>query len=247
MDHAEVYPDEYERIAPPRGEDLPTEDGIPMESQLHLLVMTLLIESLELFWTGRQDFFVGGNMCFYYSALQSKVNDFRGPDFFVVLDTEHKKRESWVMWEEGGKAPNLILEILSRSTESKDRGEKMRIYERSLRIPEYFLYDPRTGVLEGYHLVGRSYESIPPTAEGRLASNQLGLLLGVEACTFMNYPDRFVRFYTPDGLRLPSGEEQRAEAERQWAEAERQRAEAERQAAALMERLREYERRFGSL
>src|SRR5580658_7177605 len=96
---------------PPRGADLPTEDGIPMESPLHRLIMSLLIETLEMFWAGRDDFYVGGNMFFYYSALQSRKNDFRGPDFFVVLDTEHRQRESWVMWEENGQAPNLILEI----------------------------------------------------------------------------------------------------------------------------------------
>src|SRR5580658_7571290 len=96
---------------PPRGADLPTEDGIPMETPLHRLIMTLLIEVLELFWADKNNFYIGGNMFFYYSALQSRKNDFRGPDFFVVLDTERRPRESWVMWEENGQAPNLILEI----------------------------------------------------------------------------------------------------------------------------------------
>lgn len=27
------------------------------------------------------------------------VSNFRGPDFFVVLDTERRPRPSWVVWE----------------------------------------------------------------------------------------------------------------------------------------------------
>src|SRR5205085_1558056 len=115
----------------------------------------------------------------------------RGPDFFVVLNTEHRNRDSWVIWEENGQAPNLILEITSPSTEAADRGDKMRIYEKVLRIPEYFLYDPQTGALEGYRLGrGPVYERIQPTAAGRLPSEHLGLELGVEECTYLTYRDR---------------------------------------------------------
>ncbi len=88
--------------SPPRGEDLPTEDGVPMESQAHRYQMTLLCETLELSWADR-DVYIGANMFLYFSALQSKTNDFRGPDFFVVLGAERRFRGSWVMWEEGGK------------------------------------------------------------------------------------------------------------------------------------------------
>ena len=115
---------------PPRGEDLPYDDGVPMESELHVMQMTLLKESLELGWADRQDFYVGCNMFVYYSELQSKQNDFRGPDVFVVTNTARKLRKSWVVWEEDGRTPDLVIELTSPSTEAVDRGKKKDIYGR---------------------------------------------------------------------------------------------------------------------
>lgn len=68
----------------------------------------------------------------YYSTRQRKLEDLRGPDFFVVLDTEYKEGKSWVVWEEDGKYPNLILEILSDTTAQIDRGLKKQIYQDKL-------------------------------------------------------------------------------------------------------------------
>jgi Uma2 family endonuclease len=105
--------------------------------------MTLLLESLYLAWKDRDDFFAGGNMFVYYSELQSKRNDFRGPDVFVVLDThKYPTRRSWVVWEEDGRVPDVVIEIISESTEAQDRGAKMDIYAKLLRVSEYYLFDP---------------------------------------------------------------------------------------------------------
>ena len=110
----------------------------------------------------------------------------------------------------------------------------MRIYEKVLRIPEYFIYDPSSGVLEGYRLGSqRGYERIPATAEGRVPSEQLGLLMGVEEGTFMRHHDRWLRWYTPTGQRLPTADEAKAEAESR--------------ARQMAEQLAEYARRFGPL
>jgi hypothetical protein len=39
--------------------------------------------------------------------------------------------------------------LLSATTEKVDRGDKMRIYARLLKVGEYFLFDPFSGVFEG--------------------------------------------------------------------------------------------------
>lgn len=78
-------------------------------------------------WQDRQDFFAGGNLSIYYSTRQLKSDDVRGLDFFVVLNTERKKRKSWVVWDEDGKYPNFILEILSDSTTKNDRNLKKQL------------------------------------------------------------------------------------------------------------------------
>ncbi|MGL5192949.1 MAG: Uma2 family endonuclease, partial [Chroococcales cyanobacterium] len=82
----------------------------PVESYRHLKQLLLLLACLERFWKNRQDFFVAANMSVYYSTRQRKSEEMRGPDFFVVLNTERRERKSWVIWEEEGKYPNFIIE-----------------------------------------------------------------------------------------------------------------------------------------
>ena len=104
-------------------------DEPPLESDLHLEQIMLLIQCLKWLWQDRQDFYAAGNLTIYYSPHQKKSEYFRGPDFFVVLGTELKNRKSWVVWEENGKYPNLIIEILSDSTAKIDKGLKKEIYQ----------------------------------------------------------------------------------------------------------------------
>lgn len=119
-------------------------------------------------------------MFVYFSELQTRGNDFRGPDTFVVLGTDKtKERLSWMAWEEGGKLPDVVIEILSESTEHVDRGEKMRIYERVWRTGHYFLYDPFTHALEGYVLNAGRYERLTPDARGDLLVSSMELSVGV--------------------------------------------------------------------
>lgn len=86
----------------------------------------------------------------------------RGPDFFVVLNTERKERKSWVVWAEDGKYPNFILEILSDSTAKNDKGLKKQLYQDIFRTPDYFWFDPYTLEFAGFQLNYRFYEAIVP-------------------------------------------------------------------------------------
>lgn len=52
----------FDIILPPTQDELPYSDGMPMESERHVLQMQLLMESLRLSWAERQDFYIGGNM-----------------------------------------------------------------------------------------------------------------------------------------------------------------------------------------
>jgi Uma2 family endonuclease len=196
-----------------------------LESDFHRDQIDSLIRILKAYWSDRQDFYVTGNLTVYYSPNQKKSEFFRGPDFFVALGTEKRDRRSWVVWQEDGKYPNVIVEILSDSTAAMDRGEKKQIYQDTWRTPDYFLFDPYIFVLEGFHLLDGQYQSIQPTEDGYFWSQQLGLYLGVHA--------QKLRFFTPDFHLVPSPEES-AEQERQRAEQERQRAEQERQRADRM-------------
>jgi Uma2 family endonuclease len=222
---------------PPPGQDeLPCEDGEPMESIFHDAQDALLKDTLLKAWSERRDVFVGGNQFVYFSLAQVRHNDFRGPDVIVVLDVEYRERKSWVAWEEGGRLPDVVIEVTSDSTAHIDRGEKMRIYSQVWRTGAYFIFDPDTEVLEGYRLdrTGRAYEPLVADANGDFDVASLRLKLGLRPTSFRHLERRFVRWLTPDGSPLPTGTE-RADAERQRADAERQRADAERQRADALQ------------
>jgi len=93
-----IVEDELKEIIFPKSDLL--SDEPPMETELHLRQLMLLIQSLELLWKDRQDFYAFGNLTIYYSPNQRKSEYFRGPDFFVVLGVARKPRKSWVVWEE---------------------------------------------------------------------------------------------------------------------------------------------------
>lgn len=197
----------------------------PLETYLHLQQMLLLIKCLDWWWRERHDYFATGNLTVYYSPQQRKSQDFRGPDFFVVLDTDRKPRKSWVVWEENGKYPNVIVELLSPSTAETDRGLKKQIYQDIFRTPEYFWFNPENLEFQGFELVRGTYQELQPNEQGCLWSEQLELYLGVR--------EGQLRFFTREGQLVSTPEEA--------AMAQQQRAS---QAEALLARYRE---RFGEL
>lgn len=218
-------PARYGGKALPGQDELPCEDGEPMETGFHDAQDALLKDTLIDAWAERRDFFVAGNMFVYFSERQVRNNDFRGPDVFVVLDVEAKGRKSWVAWEEGGRLPDVVIEVTSDSTAAVDRGDKMRIYAQIWRTSAYFIFDPETEVLEGFRLdnTGRRYTPIAPDAHGDFEVAALGLKLGLRPTTYRHYQQRFVRWLSADGTVLPTAQE-RAESERARAESERARA-----------------------
>jgi Uma2 family endonuclease len=221
--------------------DLPFElvysDGIPLESALHRGQMDLLLDVIlqAMAARGREDFYAGGDMFVYYSPEQAwEVYEgrypFRGPDVFFVDGAEPKgARKVWAPWEENGRLPDLIVEILSKSTEKIDRVDKMKLYSRVFRTREYFLYDLESAKLDGYRLAGDLYQRIRPGKEGRLRSEVLGLDFGIWQGTVGQSTGTWARLYHPDGSLAPTP-----------AEAERRRAEiAEAEVARLRALLRE--------
>jgi Uma2 family endonuclease len=177
-------------------------DEPPLESYLHLQQMLLLLKCLDWLWKDRTDYFAAGNLTIYYSPRQRKSEDFRGPDVFVVLGTERRARKSWVVWEEDGKYPNVIIELLSDSTAHTDRGLKKQIYQDSFRTPDYFWFDPDTLEFKGFHLVDGVYQDLQPDQQGHLWSQQLGLYLGIH--------DQTLRFFSAEGALVPTPEESAA-------------------------------------
>lgn len=230
---------------PPTQDELPCDDGIPMETWRHKLQMDLLTLPLNKWFAGR-DAFAGGNMFLYYSLAQIKNRDFKGPDVFVVLDVPWRERKSWVVWEEG-KAPDVIIELLSDSTKKIDKNEKKLIYQNQIRIPEYYWYDPFNAEdFAGFVLQGSEYVALPFDGDNNLTSPSLGLKLVRWQGSFNRVEAIWLRWANKTGELLPTEEEiarqaqQEAQQAQQQAQQAQQQAQQERQRAELLaERLRQ--------
>ena len=215
-------------------------DEPQMETKQHYQQLALLVSHLEWFWRDRADFFIGANLTVYYTHEQLRVRRFCGPDFFLVRDVDPRPRTSWVVWEEEGRYPDLIIELLSEATASVDRTEKKRLYQTVFRTPEYFWFSPLTAEFAGFRLASRWYEDIPADERGWRWSEVLGLYLGVV--------DGQLRYFESDGARVLGPEESalremaQAKRERQRAEQAQSQAEQERQRAEQAQSQAEQER-----
>ncbi len=247
--------------------DIVVEDGVPVEKTIHLLAMMLFrhVAWNRLRELGERDSaitgYVGANQFVYYSVEQARnvaeeehqlalfeqglrpdkprKTAFRGPDAFVVRGVANRERDAWKAWEEDDRLPDLILELLSPSTARGDYGEKKRLYQDVFKSQEYFLYEPRAEMADGYRLMDYRYKNIQRTAEGRLWSSLLEVEVGVWHGEYEGTEGPWLRLFYPDGRLVLTGEEQ----ERQAKETAEGRAEQERQAKETAEGRAEQERR----
>jgi Uma2 family endonuclease len=158
--------------------DYPESDGKPMaETPVHMLVMWNTIQTLIDWFADDPKVYVWGNMMLYYVKGDIKKNV--APDVFVVKGVDkHKDRRVFKTWEE--KSPKLVIEVTSRKTRKEDLGVKKDRYQNDLKIPEYFLFDPKSEwiktKLRGFRLRDGEYEEIA-AVDGRLPSKMSGLHL----------------------------------------------------------------------
>jgi Uma2 family endonuclease len=199
-------------------------DEPPLESDFHRNQINLLIRLLKYWWQDRPDFYISGSITVYYNAQQIKKRDFRGPDVFVVLGAEKKDRCSWTIWAEGGKYPNVVIELLSSATATVDKGTKKDLYQDVWRVPNYFWFHPETMEFAGFHLVSGRYEALAPTDSGWLWSEQLELYLGIH--------ERQLRWFSAEGQLVPLPEEAERQAKEQVQAIEQER-QAKEQAQAM--------------
>jgi Uma2 family endonuclease len=211
-----------------------------METEQHRLQMDILISSLKPWLYQSNKGYVSGNMFVYFSPEQVKNEDFKGPDVFVVLGVSNHVRKSWIVWEEG-KAPDIVIELLSESTAKEDKGKKKQIYQNKLKVPEYYWFDPFNAQdWAGFEFKrGGSYEPIVLDAKGRLVSESLGLALTRWHGIYEGVETIWLRWETLSGELLLTPQETR-DVETQRANTAEQRANiAEQRAEQLSQLLRE--------
>ncbi len=226
---AEAHCDDWQFLERIKNLDLPEGDGVPLESDYHVMQIPLLDDVMRQHLGDTKDYFCGGNMFIYYSLEQAldvkeyvagrtSEAKYKGPDFFLVKGVDGTKpRGNWTVWEENGRYPDLIIEIVSPSTRYKDERENKRLYAEVFRTPEYFMYDRVRRRLVGYRLSPRRtrYRQIQPNERGWLWSEVLGAYLGVWKGEYHGRTYEWLRLYDRDGnLVLTRAEKAEAELRR---------------------------------
>lgn len=159
--------------------DYPTGDGQPVgETPIHRDNLLGLVDDLRRFHAGDPMAYVSGNMFLYYE--QGNKRKHVSPDVFVAKGIPDGDRDAYFTWIEG-KGPDFIIELTSPSTCDEDFDDKFRLYRDVLKVPEYFLFDPKgeylVPPLRGYRLdAAGEYVRIEPI-DGRLPSEVTGLHL----------------------------------------------------------------------
>jgi Uma2 family endonuclease len=204
------------------------------ETDWHRDLMLLLIEVLRAFYAGRR-VYVSGNLLLFYEPGNRRRHV--SPDVWLARGVENRPRPNYLIWEEP-RGPEFVIELTSSSTRDEDLRTKFTLYRDTLKVREYFLFDPRGDYLEprlgGYRLRGGVYQTIRPR-QGRLPSQVTGLHLEADGDMLRLWnPQTQAWLPTPQEARDQSETaRQQAEAARQQAEAAREQAEAARQQAEV--------------
>jgi Uma2 family endonuclease len=157
--------------------DYPTSDGKPIaETDKHLDLLIYAREALKAYFASRPDVYVSGNNFIYYE--EGNVRACVSPDTYVVFGVPPGQRDCFMSWKEGGRLPDVVFEFTSKKTRKEDTDTKRPLYERVLRVKEYFLFDPTGDYLrprlQGYRLQDDQYVRLE-LVDGKLHSELLGL------------------------------------------------------------------------
>ena len=219
--------------------DAPDEDFEPMpEGDKQRRNLSYTTEALQLWFEKRKKVYVSGNLFIRY--LDNNIEKRIAPDTFVVFGMNQEDRVSYKIYEEGGKAPDFVLEITLKGTVTKDREENPLIY-RKLGVREYFQYDPtgeylKPDSLQGMRLEQGKYVAI---AVSVLPDNILSLRSEVLGLDLKLYPDRGFRFYDPvsNQVLLSYAEAERARFQAELERSFEQQARLQAEAIAEQEKL----------
>ena len=203
-------------------EEYPVTDGKPMaENTWQAATMRYAGDALAIHFRGRA--FVATDLLVYYRKDDKGATV--APDVMVVLGVDGSHCRTYRIWDEAGRAPDFVLEVISSTTQENDAGRERTTYAQ-LGVREYFRFAPlstRMAGMGGHRLVGEvlrdgRWEALPQLAEERIRSAVLGLELRVrERDTGGGF--RELRFFDPI-----AGEDLRTldESERALREAERE-------------------------
>ncbi len=229
-----IITDRYQNL--PSSDELPDSDDTPVDNEDQNLFPNYLLALLGQMWIDRYDWYFGVDMGIYHTAGPNPRVPVV-PDAFLSLGVPRRKpgnksRRSYVVWEEAGIVPTLVLEMVSW-TPGGEYDDKLALYQR-LGVLYYVIYNPefwqrdRHQPFEVYKLVDGQYrlqigEPYWMPEVGLAIGRCQGNLDGIER--------EILSWFDQQGNRYPSAieREQQAQAQAQQAQAQAQQAQAQAQ------------------
>jgi Uma2 family endonuclease len=219
----------------------PDTDGQPMaENTLQFEWIVTIKGGIDHLFDADPNVFVAGDLFWY--PVEGRPDIRIAPDAMVAFGRPKGHRLSYLQWEEGGIAPQVVFEVLSPGNRAGEMVRKFAFYQQ-YGVEEYYIYDPDPRRLDLSGFIRRDDRLIEIGTMAGHTSPRLGITFEVI--------DQGLRILRPDRQPFLTYEEiarsadklsQEFERERQRAESERQRAD---QALAQMERLQQKLRALG--
>jgi Uma2 family endonuclease len=230
--------------------EYPESDGKPMaETDFHVKLMLYLLDALHRRFREDRDVYIAGNNFVYFE--EGNPSAVVSPDVYVVRGVPSHQRRIYKVWKEG-KAPDLVIELTSRSTHIEDLGNKRAIYE-ALGVKEYFIFDPEGDLDPPFRGFRRKGGTLMPVAPRRaldgmavFRSDVLGLELHGRGAV-LRWVEPVAGRALPTSLELAQEVEEQtkrtSQAERRAAQATRQAEQAKRRADTAKRRADKEKRR----
>lgn len=240
------HPAEYDPMPLPTQEIVYREsNGEPMgENSIQIKWILSLLLNFERLYQDRPDVTVAADLFWY--PVEGRPDIATAPDVMVAFGRPKGERSIYKQWEEGGVAPQVVIEVLSPSNTYHRRGKLARFYARH-GVEEFYEYDPDARVLTMRLRAGRRLGPIV-SAHGH-TSARLGVrfevppgeelrVIGPDGTPFLHYHE-MVREKTDYQEQLLAERRKVADAERRAAAEARKAAEARAENERLLARLRE--------
>ena len=201
----------------------PSSDGKRMaENTLQFEWIVTVQGGLDALFANDPNVFVAGDLLWYPFKGINKISI--APDAMVAFGRPKGHRASYLQWEEGGIAPQVVFEILSPGNSKFEMLDKLRRYDE-YGVEEYYVCDPDRFVLKGWLRSAGGGGLRPINVMDGWTSPRLGV-------RFQKPGGKPVELYGPDGRRFLTFLE--LEAERQRAEQRAGQAELERDRLAAL-------------
>ena len=201
----------------------PCSDGMPMaENGLQYQWIVTLHSNLDDIFAANPDVFVAADNLIY--PVEGDAGISQAPDVYVAFGRPKGHRGSYIVHEEGGVFPQVVIEVRSPNNRAPEMARKLAFYDRH-GAEEYYDFDPQKNRLVVYVRAGGALAEVPNP--NGFVSPRLGVRFdtsGPELAVYRPTGERFLTAQQVMDARAVAAAE--AEAERRRAETEKRRADA---------------------